>query len=253
MRPLLPVVFAAMLLLAGCVSPLQTDGGSTAAGADAETPPSISVSGTGTASADADLALVSVSVTALEADAETARSRVAEDSQAMFDALTDVGVDTDEAVTTTAFRIAPEYDYREGGRELLGYRATHAYQIEVAPEQAGEVVDAVVGAVSGDSESDGDGGIVVDGVQYTLTDETRAEVRAEALEKAVDAARADADTVATAAGVSLAGVRTISVGADYDPSPQPRFAAEAADGAATVLQPGPVEVSATVTITYDIE
>jgi uncharacterized protein YggE len=249
MRPLLPVVFAAMLLIAGCVSPLQTDGGSAAASTDAETPPSIAVSGTGTVSADADLALVAVSVTALEADAETARSRVAEDAQAMFDALADAGVDTDEAVTTTAFRISPEYDYREGGRELLGYRATHAYQIEVAPEQAGEVVDAVVGAVSGD----GDGGIVVDGVQYTLTDETRAEVRAEALETAVDAARADADTVAAAAGVSLAGVRTITVGADSDTSPQPRFAAESADGAATVLQPGPVEVSATVTITYDIE
>jgi hypothetical protein len=238
-----------MLLIAGCVGPLQTDGGTAAASSDSETSPSISVSGTGTASADADLALVSVTVTALESDAEAARSSVAEDSQAMFEALSDVGVDTEEAVTTTAFRISPEYDYREGGRELLGYRATHGYQVEVAPDQAGEVIDAVVGAVSGDGED----GIVVDGVQYTLTDETRAEVRAEALEAAVDAARADADTVADAAGVSLAGVRTISTGGDYVPYPQPRFAAESADGASTVLQPGPVEVSATVSITYDIE
>lgn len=251
MRPLLPVAFAAILLLAGCVAPLQTDGGSDAAASDdSAAPPSISVSGTGTASADADLALVSVSVTALEADAEAARSSVAEDSQAMFDALTEAGIDTDEAVTTTYFRISPEYDYsNEGGRELLGYRAAHGYQIEVSPEQAGGVIDATVGAVSGDGED----GIVVEGVQYTLTDETRAEVRAEALEAAVDAARADADTVASAAGVSLAGVRSISTGADYTPYPQPRFAAESADAGATVLQPGPVEVSATVNITYDIE
>lgn len=251
MRPLLPVIFAAMLLLAGCVAPLQTDGGSAAAPADGETPPNISVSGTGTASADADLALVSVTISALDSDAEAARSAVAEDSQAMFDALTDAGVDTEEAVTTTFFRISPEYDYsRDGGRELLGYRAAHGYQIEVTPEQAGDAIDAAVGAVSGDGEN----GIVVDGVQYTLTDETRADVRAEALENAVDAARADADTVAGAAGVSIAGVRTISTGADYNPYPQPRYAfEESADGASTVLQPGPVEVSATVTITYDIE
>lgn len=251
MRPLLPVVFAAMLLLAGCVAPLQTDGGVSAGSDDSKTAPSISVSGTGTAAADADLAVVSVSVTALEADAESARARVAEDSRALFEALTDAGVDTDEAVRTTAFRISPEYDFREGGRELLGYRAVHAYEIEVSPEQAGTVVDAAVGAVSGDGE--GEDGIVVDGVQYTLTEETRAEVRAEALEKAVDAARADADTVAGAAGVSVGDVRTISVGADFDPFPQPRFAAEAADSGSTVLQPGPVEVTATVTISYDVE
>ncbi|SDN00806.1 hypothetical protein SAMN04487949_3146 [Halogranum gelatinilyticum] len=246
MRPLLPLTLVAMLLVAGCAGPLQTDGGVGAA--ETETGPSISVSGTGTASADADLAVVRVSITALEADAETARNRVAEDSQAMFDALTDVGVDTDEAVTTAGFRISPEYNYREDGRELLGYRAVHSYQIEVAPDEAGSVVDAAVGAVS----TSGEGGIVVDGIQYTLTDETRAEVRAEALEAAVDAARADADTVASAAGVSVTGVRTISTGGDY--APYPRFAAESADGgAATVLQPGPVEVTATVSITYEVQ
>lgn len=248
MRPLLPLALVAMLLVAGCAGPLQTDGGVGAA--ETDTGPSITVSGTGTASADADLAVISVSISALEADAETARSRVAEDSQAMFEALTSAGVDTDEAVTTTFFRISPEYNYRDDGRELVGYRAVHGYHIEVTPAEAGEVIDAAVGATA----TTGEGGIVVDGVQYTLTDETRADVRAEALEAAVDAARADADTVADAAGVSIAGVRTISTGGDYVPYPQPRFAAEsAADGAPTVLQPGPVEVTATVSITYEVQ
>lgn len=248
MRPILPVVLAAVLFVAGCTAPLQTDGGPTTA--DGEQNSSISVSGTGTASADPDLAVVSVRVSALEDDADAARDAVAEDSRAMFDALADAGVDTDGAVTTTFYRVAPEYDYRKDGRELVGYRAVHGYEVEVAPDQAGAVVDATVGAASGDAED----GIVVDGVQYTLTDETRAEVRAEALRTAVSAARTDADAIADAADLSITGVRTASTGGDFHPHPTPRIAeSTGGDDAATTLHPGPVEVTATVSVTYDVE
>ena len=234
-RTLLAVTLAGLLLLAGCTAPLQTG-----ASATAESDPTISVSGTGQVSAEADLAVVSVAVTARADSADDARGQVADGVASVREALADAGVPED-AVTTAYFSVQPSYDDED--RIPDSYRATHALRIETDPARAGEVVDLAVG----------NGATEVNGVQFTLTDETRDDLRSEALAQAVDRARADADAVAGAADLEISGVQSISVGGSY--SPGPFYAETAADarGGSTSFAPGPVTVSASVSITYAVE
>ncbi|MFC5365439.1 SIMPL domain-containing protein [Salinirubrum litoreum] len=235
-RALLAVALAGLLLLAGCTAPLQTNASST----DGDTGPTLSASGTGQISAEADLAVVSVAVTARADSADDARGQVADGVASVRQALADAGIPED-AVTTAYFSVRPEYDDED--RIPDSYRATHALRIETDPARAGEVVDLAVG----------NGATEVNGVQFTLTDETRDELRSEALAQAVDRARADADAVAGAADLQITGVESISVGNSY--SPGPFYAETAADraGGATSFAPGPVTVSASVSITYTVE
>ena len=238
-----PLLLASLVLLAGCLSaPLQTTAG-TDGGTDATT---ISATGTGEVTAESDLAVVNIAVTHTADSADEARGTVADDVAAVRAALTDAGIAADD-IQSTGFHIYPEYDHSNGERELVGYRAVHSLTVEVAPDRAGEVIDLSVGA----------GADEIQGVFFTLTDEKRAELRSEALTKAVDSAEADAETVAAAADLRITGVHTANVGGSYSPGPYPVAYAEDARasgaGAPTELSPGPVTVSATVQMVYTAE
>ena len=243
-RTVIPVALAVLALLAGCIAPLQSQPGTTDGAADA---PTVSVTGTGEITADADLAVIMVSVVATADTADAARQQVADDAERMREALRDAGV-ADENVTTASYRISSEYRYEENGKEptVTGYRAVHAFEIEVAPADAGDVVDAAVA----------NGASRVDGVQFTLTDETRASLRADAIAQAMSKARADADAVAAAESLEVTGLHTASTGPDYVPYAETRYesAADAGGaGASTAFEPGPVTVTATVQVTYTVE
>jgi uncharacterized protein YggE len=233
MNRVIPLTLAVIVLLAGCAGPLQTGAG------DGETTDStIAVSATGTATAEPDRAVVNVGVEATADAADDARAEVARDVEGVRAALADAGV-PDANVTTTTFGIGPVYDYRQEERELVGYRAVHSLAVETEPDRAGEVVDLAVGA----------GATNVDGVRFTLSDDRRAEVRATALDRAMSAARTDADGIAAATDLSVTGVRHASTGAEVTPHPAARFE-DAAGGGETVIQPGPVTVTVTVDVTY---
>lgn len=77
---LLPVALTLLLLVAGCIAPLQSDGPGATTSEDVTT---IDATGTGQVSADADLALVFVSVTARADTADQARTQVARDVRQM--------------------------------------------------------------------------------------------------------------------------------------------------------------------------
>ncbi|MFC6989652.1 SIMPL domain-containing protein [Haloplanus sp. GCM10025708] len=236
MRRLAIVSLIALVALAGCVGPLQTDA---AADAGSETP-TISVSANGDAAAEPNLAVIQVSVEARADSADAARARVADDVSRMRAALGEAGV-PDDAVTTATFHISPEYDHSDADRELLGYRAVHAFAIEVTPDRAGEIVDVSVG----------NGATAVEGVRFTLTDDRRAELRQQALTQAMNAARTDADTIASAADVEVTGVKTASTSAQFVPYFESRDVASGGGaGGSTVVEPGPVTVSASVSVTY---
>jgi hypothetical protein len=226
-----------LVALAGCVGPIQTDA-STDADGDA---PTVSVSANGDVSAEPNLAVIRVSVDARADSADAARGQVADGVSRMRNALRGAGV-PDDAVTTTAFHVSPEYDYAKDRRELLGYRAVHAFAIEVSPDRAGEVIDVAVG----------NGATAVEGVRFTLTDERRAELRQQALTEAMNAARTDADTIASAADMEVTGVKTASTSAQFVPYADAREVAAGGSGAGgrTVVEPGPVTVSASVSVTY---
>lgn len=240
-RVLTAALLALLIVTAGCVgttATAQTEG--TNDPSDVRT---IDVSGQGTASAAPDLAKVQVAVEVQAETADAARAQAAEDVATMREALREIGIPED-AVRTVSFHVGPEYDHSGSSRELVGYRAAHAFEIETDVDRAGEVIDASVE----------NGATRVNGVQFTLTDDTRRELRNQALTEAMSSARADAETIASAAGVSVGTLQSAST-ADVDyPRPVP-YAMEAANGdggSRTVVEPGPVEVTATVSVSYAV-
>ncbi len=237
-RALAAALLALLLVTAGCLGTTATAQTGPDASASVRT---IDVSAQGSVTAAPDLALVNLAVEVRADSADEARAQVAEDAASMRDALRAIGI-PDDAVRTTSYFVGPEYRYDRGDRELVGYRAYHAFQVETGVDRAGEVIDAAVE----------NGASQVQGVQFTLADDTRAELRSEALNEAMGSARADAETIAAAAGVGLGDLQSASTtNVDY---PRPYFAtAEAGgDGARTVLEPGPVTVSASVSVSYAI-
>ncbi len=192
-------------------------------------------------SADADLAVVTVAVTAREDTANAAREEVAASASTMREALRETGVD-DDAVTTESYRIRPvtEPSPERDEREITGYEAVHTYRIETTPDEAGTVVDTAIG--NGASE--------VYGVSFTLSDDQRAELREQALERAMDAARTDADAIAGAADLTVTGVQSASTGGGYSPVYEMRATAADSGGVPTEFDAGSVTVSATVDVTF---
>lgn len=83
---------------------------------------------------------------------------------------------------------------------------------------------------------------------FTLSDETRAELRAVALERAMAAAQADAETIASSSELSIVGVRSAST--DGGVGVGPVYGPEATDRLDTTFDPGSVTVTATVAVTY---
>lgn len=232
----LTVAVALVVLLSGCTGALQTG----ATGADETAASTTGVSATGMATADPDLAVVHLGIEATADDAATARDRVATDVSAVRSTLADAGVEG-AAVTTTSFGIVPVYEAGDGDgedRSIAGYRASHSLAVEAAPDEAGGVVDVAVGA----------GATRVDGVRFTLSDDRRAELRATALDRALSAARTDADGIAAGTDLSVTGVRHVSTGTSFDPYGGARFESDAGGG--TVVGPTPVTVTASVDVTY---
>ncbi|QIB75897.1 SIMPL domain-containing protein [Halogeometricum borinquense] len=240
----LPVALVTLVLLSGCLAPLQSGGGANAAqqATDAQ-PRTITVSGNGEVKAESDLAVLSVAVTATASSADEARAQVADRSETMRQALREAGVD-DDAVTTSHFRVRPQYNHNGKERNVTGYEAVHVYSIEVSPDRAGEVLDVAVG----------NGANEVQHVSFTLTEEARADLRNDALNAAMDSARTDADTLASAANLSITGVQSVSTSGGHHPiEPRVEFDTAGANSGGTSFEPGPVTVSATVTVTYEAE
>jgi hypothetical protein len=247
MRPVQILAVAALVLVAGCLAPFGSVADPQEQITQVDSPdttgPTVSVSATGTVGAPPDEAVVRLAVVYTASSADAARGGLAADVAAVRDALRDAGV-PDDAVETTSFGVFPRYDHdrpRDGTdpHEPVGYRAVHGLAVTVPVDDAGPTVDTVVGA----------GADRVHGVEFTLSDERHADLRSQAVERAVAAARADADAAAGAAGLSVDAVRTITV--EDGGTASPFFArAEADAGAATSFDPAPATVRATVRVTY---
>lgn len=240
-RLLSVLVFALLLTTAGCLGSTSpaVEGGATDGDPEG---PSVSVSASGSVSVDPDLAIVRLGAERTADSAEEARSRVAADIAAVREALGALGLE-DDAITTAYFSIDPIYDHTRESREVVGYRAVHALSVEADVDQVGSVIDAAVDA----------GAVRVNGVRFTLTDETRQAARQRALGQAMANAAGDAGAIAEAADLTIDGVRSVSTGGPtVSPFDGHIAMAEAGGGDVTSIHSGPVTVTASVSVTYAV-
>ena len=215
----------------------------TGAPATATDPPAhtITVSASGKVTVVPDVARVNLGITTTKGTVKAARESAAQTMTAIIAAIKGLGV-ADADIQTTNLSLYPQYGSGSTPR-VVGYQISEQVQITVRDlDKAGDVVDAATAKGATD----------VNGISFELADPVKAQNDARAA--AVTAARSSAQAMAGAAKVNLGAVVSIT----DSTSPSPIFygygaqkAAPAAD-TATPVQPGTQDLTATVTVIFEI-
>ncbi|EMA20028.1 SIMPL domain-containing protein [Haloarcula argentinensis] len=223
------------LLVAGGVGFALADTGTVAPSTNS----TVSVNADATVERAPDRATVTVAAVGRGETAEAARNNLSGDADAITSALEAEGAD----VTSSRFQIRPEYEESREGREQVGYVAIHTVEAETSNvSTAGKLIDAAVDA----------GADRVEGVRYSLSEETRQDAREEALTTAMDNARTDAEVVAAAEDRAVGDAVTVQTSDHGRPVVYAEAMASDAGGR-TNIQPGDVTVDASVSVTYELE
>src|SRR4051794_1227971 len=200
-------------------------------------PGTISVTGSGTVTTEPDTATTTFGVVT---QGSTAREAMAQNSQEMakvIEALKTAGVASKD-LQTQYVSLDPRYDNQ--GREVVGYSASNSVSAVVRDlSEAGAVIDAAVAAgansVSGPSLSRDDQGKLYN----------------DALERAVADAKAKAEVLARAAGVSVGAVQSIAENPQTGGGPMPMMGyAAAARGITAPIEAGTMQVVANVRVVF---
>lgn len=155
-------------------------------------------------------------------------------------------------IQTAMYDVSPQYDWNTGnGDQIIGYSVYTTLVVRnTAIEDAGKLITACTGA----------GANEFNGVSYSCTKYD--DLYGEALQNAVAAARGKAEKLAAAAGRTLGEVAVLTEGYqdmtfanDSDKVYAAESAMDAGAGAAEEsanLMPGEAEITATVTVTYQL-
>ncbi len=205
-------------------------------GAAAVDPPpstdTVSVTGTGVVLAVPDRAEISAGV---DTRGATAKAALAANAAAMEDVLAALHRAGGTDVTTQTVSLSTTYD--DNGSPN-GFQASNVASATTSLERAGALIDAAVAA----------GANTVYGPSLSRSDADA--LYREALAKAVADAKQRATILAQSAGRSVGRVTAIT---ESGAAPAPTFAkAEAARDAATPIEAGPEEISATVSVAYEL-
>lgn len=206
-------------------------------------PPSITVNGRATVDVEPDLARITLGV---ESEAPGAREAQAETSRLAGEvvaALEAAGVPR-QAIRTSRLTLYPVYarpTTPQAEPSIRGYRAANTVTVELRDlATIGPVIDAAIGA----------GANRLEGVTFELRDP--AEARATALAAAVADARSRAEAISSALGMELGAViETTEGGVTAPPVPfAARGEALMVQEASTPVEPGLIQVTATLTVRY---
>jgi uncharacterized protein YggE len=185
---------------------------------------------------------VQVSVTASGNDSATVRSSLSSDADDLRSALDELGVEYETTRYTIRER-PPDHREERGDDDAPAYRGEHAFEVTVDdPNATGAVIDATA-----------DVGAEVDNVHLTLSDEKRADLREDAIERAMTDAKTQASTIADAANLTVTTAANVDASdSQYHPIRYETAAATAdAGGGGTTVDAGDVSVTYTVRVTYN--
>ncbi|MDI6719615.1 MAG: SIMPL domain-containing protein [Methanomicrobiales archaeon] len=203
----------------------------------------IHVSGSGEVKTTPDELVLSVGVDTRSPSVQTAQAENAERMTAILDALAAYGIPQSD-IKTSGYSIYPEYDNsdRMGIPKITQYRVSNTVTITTdRVNDAGLIIDLV-----GEK-----GATNVNYILFGVSDEKQQALRGDAIRDALQKARADADVVAAAAGLSITGIDEITVGGSYIPY-YPAYDTVRGEkaGVTTPIVPGDATVTASVTVTY---
>ena len=206
-------------------------------------PGTITVTGTGRVSIEPDVADLRLGVSVARPTVSAARAEAASLMTAIIKAVASGGVDRRD-IRTSLVSVQPRYDYRDGTPPVvIGYEFTNVVEATIRDlTRVGQVIDGALGA----------GATSLDGLSFRVDDPGPTERRARLA--AMTNARARADVLAEAAGLSITGVVDIVEGIALAP-PSPMMKAEPMMAAAQVdtpIEAGLSVISITVRVTYRV-
>ncbi len=200
----------------------------------------LQVTGVGTVSANPDEAVLLLAVQTQAASATQATSDNAAIMSKVMEALVNAGIGKD-SIETSSYSLTPIYESKPDQTtppRILGYVARNAIQVTLTDlASVGKVLD--VALMAGANE--------VQGVIFTLSTSTLATLQSQALQLAIQDADAKAKAMTTSLGVKMVGPISVTPGYTF----QPTFEKLAQAVPATPIQPGTVEITATVQVTYE--
>jgi uncharacterized protein len=205
--------------------------------------PSIRVTGEATVSTKPDQAQIDIGVVTEAKNAQAAAAENAEKFDAVLAELRKIlGPGAD--IKSTSYSLTPMYQYpKEGGSPTItGYSATNVVQVKTNElTQVGKIIDTAAQSSANRIQN----------LQFTLKDEQA--VYNQALHEAVAKGRAKAEAIASALGLKIVRVLSVEEGGQVS---RPVYAegirARAAAPVQTPVEPGTVEVQATLTLTVEI-
>jgi uncharacterized protein len=198
-------------------------------------PKTIQVTGTATLSAPPDEAVL---VLAVQTQATTATQAAGDNAAAMTNvlaALGDLGI-AKNSIETVSYTLSSVYDQTTASK-VVGYTVRNAIQVTLKDfSLIGKALDAAVSA----------GANEVQGIMFTLSSTALATLQKQALGQALQDADGQARAMASNLGVSIVGPISVSPGYSFQPN------ALTFSGASrqTPIQPGTLQVTVTVQVTY---
>ncbi len=210
-----------------------------------DAPRSISVSGTGSADVQPDRARIVMSIVSRDPSLSVAQNGASDVTGKVLAIIDDLDIDRSR-VDTTGASVRPDYRYNNETREqeLHGYIAQRQIKVEFRDlDNLSKVIEGAVAAgVNQVSEPQ-------------LFSSKQRDVYRQALENAAADARANAERLAAALGMSLGPVLRIDAGTQIMPMPNQRQAfanAMAVDTEGASYNPGDLSVHTTIGVEFEL-
>ena len=199
----------------------------------------ITVTGVGEEMIPTTLTEVQLGVEIQGATAKEVQQEVARRTAAVVELLRSRNV---EKLQTTGIQLQPNYDYNNNERRLVGYIGTNTVSFRINTEQTGTLLDQAVQA----------GATRIDNISFTASQSAIAAAKEQALQKATQDAREQANVVLSSLSLSPKETVSIQVNGAGTPPPPPlpvaRSAALESQDTTTPVIGGEQTVQASVTL-----
>lgn len=190
-----------------------------------------------------DQAEIDIGVVSEAETAKAAAAANASETAKVLDQLKKAGGPGAE-IRTQNYSVHPRYRHDQQGREpvIAGFTASNVLHVRLKEiEKVSELIDAATQT----------GANQIHGIQFTVRDEQAA--RAKALQQATQNALASAEAMAAAVGAKPGKVRSVEEQGSAPIQPLRAMAMAEARAAPTPVEPGTIEITASVIITVEIQ
>lgn len=228
----LTVVLAGVAVIAA-VATVTASGGSRAAAPGSAT---LTVTATGSVTYAPDVATLGFGASSQRKTATAATAANATVMNALLAALQRAGA---QKVSTDQLSVGPVYP--QTGGSIIGFTASNGVEASTSVDHVGALMDTAVAA----------GATTIYGPSFSSSKDQSALYNT-ALRNAVTQARAQAQVLATDAGVTLGPIVSINPGSTAPPAPVTAGAASAGTPVSTPVVPPTQSVSASVTLVFSV-